>query len=319
MDAARSWVDSQPTIKSVNCWKLLRALDTTRARERLKKDRDWTISSQRTMLNKQIIQQIQSGQINSRRQLYRRVGRSKKLLQWLNDNQILISNKWDKGRVKAALLSLEKELGRTPKAHDNPNLTKYAQTYFGGWNQALQEVFGIVNQRRCAHLSDEHLLNLLTKYIKTNTRLPLREEFNGSTDTYPYWEVYVSRFNLPRWSSVFSLLDLSKVSYYSHHGYGKIRVAHGNTYLSHQEYLIGKYLTEQKIKFEKEVPYGNSNHVFDFYLPTLNAYIEYYGIGTKEYQARVLEKRKYYQDRHVIEIFKHDNTIAKLDFEVQRL
>lgn len=272
------------------------------------------------MLSKNILDKIESGEIKSRRQLYRKVGRSKKLLNWLNNNNILIPNKWDKGRVKSELLKLERNLGRIPRANDDPNLTARAQKYYGKWNFALNEVFGNVNQRRYDHISDNELLDTIMKYIKKYQKLPLREEFDGSSDKRPYWEVYCNRFNVSKWSDIFGLLDLSNIKIFpNNHGYGQVNIIEGIVFLSRQECLIGKYLIKNKINFEKEVPYGNSNHIFDFYLPDFDTYIEYYGISTEDYINRINEKRKFYSGRKVIEIFKHDNTISKLDSEVQRL
>lgn len=273
------------------------------------------------MLSSQILKEIEEGKITSRRQLYKQVGRSKKLLRWLNENSILVPNKWDKGRVKAKLLQMQKNLNRIPKASDDPNITKYAQVYFGTWNNALREVFSEVNQRWHNHLNDQELLDLISQHIKRYQRLPLREEFDGKTPDYPYWETYVYRFDLTKWSDVFKLIPLQKLKYFpsKKHGTGKVKIYKGVVYLSHQKYLIGKYLTDHEIRFEKEVPYGNSNYIFDFYLTDFNVYIEYYGLSTPNYLKKMETKRRYYAGRNVIEIFKHDNTVKKLDSKVQRL
>ncbi len=273
------------------------------------------------MLEEKLLKEIENKVIISRRQLYKKIGRSKKLLIWLNDNKILIPKKWDKGRVKSSLLSLSKGLKRLPIASDNEQLTGRAQKYYGTWNNALRDVFGITNQRFHNHLKNDELLNLIIKHIKIYKTLPLRMQFDGKSKDYPYWEVYVYRFNLKKWSQIFSLIDLTNIKYYNNtkHGTGKIHILDGIVYLSHQEYLIGKYLTKNKINFEKEVPYKNCNYIFDFYLSDYNIYIEYYGLATKEYKDRIIKKRKYYNGRNVLEIFKHDNTIKKLDSKVQRL
>ena len=272
------------------------------------------------MLSEQILDKINKGEIKSRRQLYRNVGRSKKLISWLNDNKILIPSKWDKGRVKSELLILEKELGRIPLPKDNDALALRAQKYYGKWDGAIKETFGIISDNRYDYLSDDKLIKIIVDYIKKYQKLPLREDFDGSSDERPCWKVYCNRFNIKRWSDIFGMLDLSGIKIFkNNHGFGKVTVLNGITFLSGQELLIGKYLFNNNFKFEKEVPYQNSNYIFDFFLTDLDVYIEYYGISTNDYIEMINEKRKFYNGRRVIEIFKHDNTIAKLDSEVQRL
>jgi len=273
------------------------------------------------MLSDKILKEIEQGVITSRRKLYKKVGRSGELLQWLNDNKILIPAKWNAGRVKATLLNLRKQLRRLPKASDDEALTARAQKYYGTWNNAMREVFGITNKRFHNHLSNDELIKLVEKHVRIYQVLPLREEFDGKSPDYPHWEVYTHRFNISRWSQIYKYVNLKGIKYFHHtkHGYGRVYVHDGITYLSRQEYLIGRYLRERNILFEKEVPYGNSDYTFDFYLPEKNLYIEYFGINTAEYKNRIEKKRQCYANRVVLEIFKHDNTIAKLDSKVQRL
>lgn len=268
------------------------------------------------MLNKEILYKIENNEITSRRQLYKITGRSKKLLQWLNDNNILIPNVWTKEKFIYEL----KKTGKI-KANENWNLYRLAKKYYGTWNKALEEVFGEVNQHRYTELTNEDLISKIRNFIIKYKRLPLREEFNGTTYDLPYYETIIKRLNVQKWSEVFKFIDLSNISYFydNKHGTGKIIIDDDIVYFSSQEYLIGKYLKENNIKFEKEVPYKNCNYIFDFYLPNKDVYIEYYGLATKEYKQRIKEKQKKYSGRKVIEIFKHDNTIKKLALEVQRL
>lgn len=229
--------------------------------------------------------------------------------------------KWNKELVIEKLLKLEKELNRLPKSSDSVALTCAAKKQFLTWNNALYHAFGKLNSYRYVDKTDEELLDYIYKFVKKYQRLPLRQEFEGKGE-YPYYECYFMRFNKNKWSDVMSLLDLSNITYFNSnkHGTGKITYYKGVCYLSHQEYLIGKYLTENNIKFEKEVPYKNCNYIFDFYLIDLNLYIEYYGRSNfLEYKKTIEDKKLYYNDRVVIEIFKHDNTIKKLAEEVQRL
>ncbi|MBC8436905.1 hypothetical protein H8D85_01125 [bacterium] len=274
------------------------------------------------MLSKKILKDIKNKKITSRRQVYKLVGRSKRLLQWMNTNNILTPVRWDKSKFKTQIKTVKASIKKLPLAVDvSSELLSAAQRLYGSWNNALIDVFGEVNQRKHSHLSNKELLNLVLKHIKKFSELPLRDDFNGQHKHYPYWEVYNHRFNLSKWSEVFKLLDLSNIKVYNsrRHGYGKIFLLNGEVFLSRQEYLIGKYLTENNIKFDKEVPYGNSSHIFDFYLPTKDLYIEYYGIATEDYKARIKEKQTFYGDRNVLEIYKHENTINKLASKVQRL
>jgi hypothetical protein len=223
--------------------------------------------------------------------------------------------KWDKEKVIIEIKELSNKLGRRPKASDNEATTCAAKHYFGSWNKALFEAIGSVNQKR----HDLNVEHYIIDFIKKYNRLPLREEFNGSE--WPYWETITLRLNVKRWSDIYTKIDLSNISYKAstRHGTGRIYILNGIVYLSRQEYLIGKYLEDTNIKFDKEVPYINSKHIFDFYLPDFDTYIEYYGMATNEYKKRILEKQKFYNGRNVIEIFKQDNTIKKLALEVQRL
>lgn len=270
------------------------------------------------MLSQEILSRIETGEITSRTQLYKEVGRSTPLLHWLNEQGILLPQRWSRQTIVQSLKAEKERLGRIPRANDvTYALLAATQRHFGTWNESLYQAFGVYNQRRYSHFSNDDLIQFLEAYIIKYQRIPHREEFDGTH--YPYWEVYTERFGVRTWAEIIGMADLSQARYYTKHGWGSVRWYQGVVYLSHVEYLIGKYLTDLEIKFEKEVPYGNSNHVFDFYLPDFNAYIECYGIGTQEYMDRVEEKRSHYDGRTVIEIFKHDNTLDKLSSEVQRL
>ena len=183
----------------------------------------------------------------------------------------------------------------------------------------MDEIFSEVTQKRYANLGDEELLNLVREFAVKYQRLPLREEFDGKE--WPYFEAYFSRFGVTRWAEVISLCDLKGVRLFDQrHGYGRVHLNDGKVYLSRHEMMIGKYLTEAGIEFHQEVPYGGgTNHRFDFYIPSLDLYVEYYGIQTDDYLNRMAEKRELYGGREVLEIFKHDNTIDKLSRKVQRL
>lgn len=273
------------------------------------------------MLSEEVLCKISNGEISSRRQLYKLKGRSKSLRKWLDSKELLMPYKWSKERVKNHLLDFYDKNGRLPLASDNWNVTARAQRYYGGWNNALSEVFGELNQNRYSELTDRELLDTVHSFVKKYGRIPLRSEFDGESVETPYWESFKRIEGISKWSDVFRYIDLADIKYYhdKKHGTGRVVVYNDVVYLSNQEYLIGRYLTDNGINFEKEVPYDNSNHVFDFYLVDYDVYIEYYGLATKEYETRIAEKRSYYNDRRVIEIFKHDNTIKKLALEVQRL
>lgn len=270
------------------------------------------------MLTEELLEKIYSGEIDSRVKLYSIVGRSKKLRLWLDENDLLVPRWWDEQTVITRMRDFQNKNGRLPRASDDWNLTKRAQERFGSWNEAMFKAFGVYNQRRYDSYSNDELLGIIRKFVKKTQRLPMRSEFDGSE--FPYFEVYTSRLGVGSWREVLVLSGVDKIKHFPHkHGWGSMRIHNDRVYLSHQEFLIGKYLDENKIEFEQEVPYGNSNHVFDFYLPEYDVYIEYYGIREQDYLDRIETKRSLYGTRKVIEIFKHDNTVGKLALEVQRL
>lgn len=273
------------------------------------------------MLSEEIIARIKNGEIKSRRQLYTHVRKSKELIQYLNDNQIMMPKQWTKEMFNYQLKFLETS-GKSILANDNKELWRVATRFYGTWDNALEAVLHKTNQYMYTEMTDSQLLDTIRNYIIKYKRLPLRSEFDGRSYEYPYFESIISRFKVKRFSDLFKMIDLKDVKYYHdiNHGTGKIRIDdNGVVYLSNQEYLIGKYLNERGIKFEKEVPYGNCGYIFDFYIPQFNVYIEYYGLATTEYKKRISERQKMYNGRKVIEIYKHENTIKKLDLEVQRL
>lgn len=273
------------------------------------------------MLSEDILFKINNGSISSRRQLYKLVGRSRALREWLDSKSLLLPNTWTKERLDNSLLGLKKD-NKSLLAKDNWNLVRVSRRFYGTWNNALQDVLGIQNQKRYSCLTDEELLNTIVCFIKKNRRLPLREEFDGSSYSLPYWQTFVVRFDLEIWSDIYKLLDLTKITYFHNkkHGFGKVYIVDGVVCLSNQERLIVEYLKKQNIEFKKEVPYSEeTNFTFDFYIPEFDLYVEYFGMETEDYLERIDKKRSLYGNRQVLEIFKYDNTIAKLANKVQRL
>jgi hypothetical protein len=226
---------------------------------------------------------------------------------------------WTEERIADTLRKKAQELGRKPTAQEMPAaFVKSAQKRFGSWNKALKYSFGSVTQARYGEITNQELLEIIRDFVKKYHRLPQRQEFDGKN--YPYFESYLTRFGVTRWADILKLVDLEGLTYYANkHGYGKLIHYKGVTYLSREEYLIGKYLSDNDIAFEKEVPYGNAPYVFDFFLPEHQVYIEYYGIATKEYKEVCAKKRQSYGDRRVIEIYKHENTVKTLALKLQRL
>lgn len=270
------------------------------------------------MLSKDILDQIYNGSITSRRQVYGILGRSKRLRAWMDENNILVPKKWTDQMVLDTIKARYSDTGRIPRAADDWNLTERAQDHFGSWNEALYQAIGILNQHRYDHLSNLDLLNVIRTYASKYQTLPLRIEFNGKE--YPDYETYLRRFQVKTWAEVIGFVNLDGIKIFPRKdGRGKRFLYDGIYYLSHQEYLIGKWLSDNGIVFLKEVPYGNTNHIFDFYLPKFDLYIEYYGLATDEYRMVIEEKKTHYNGRQVLEIFKHDNTVKKLALEVQRL
>ncbi len=282
-------------------------------------------------LSQEIIDEIRSGNIKSRKQVYRifKISKhsalAKKIRQELDRLDLLVYKKHSRESIKIYVQEYINVYGRLPIANSVSNIiVKVAQKLYGTWNRFLLEEFGDQNQRRYAdEFTDEELLNTIANYVNTYKKLPNREEFDGKTKDMPYWESFMTRFKFKRWSQVLGKALVNnpniRIYYNSKNGFGKLIIYGNNIYLSNQEYLIGKYLTEHDIKFDKEVEYENCKFVFDFYLPEHDTYIEYYGIATKEYKEKILKKQSMYNGRNVIEIYKHDNTVGKLHSEVQRL
>lgn len=267
------------------------------------------------MIPNDIKKDIENGIIISRRQLYSRMGgRSRKLLKYLDDNNILIPHRWTSEQVLLEIRSL-KANGKSLLANDNWNLCRAAKQFFGTWNAAMTIAIGECNQRRYTDISDSDLLSYIRQFILINGRIPLREEFDGKDSFTPYWEVYLQRFGCSSWRDILSLIDLGDLSITntSKHGRGYICHYNGYVFLSQKEMLIGKYLFDKGIPFLQEVGYKNSNHRFDFYVPSFDTYIEYYGLTTEEYLARIEDKRRLYNNRCVLEIFKYDDIEQKLD------
>lgn len=273
------------------------------------------------MLDSSVVSRIQSGEIVSRRQLYRTgVVRTPELIRWLDQQGLLVRRSWSKQEFDQALRSVHARTGQMPKAADDWNLVRLSKRFYGSWNSALFSVFGTVGQHRY-NLDKELCVGLVRSFVEKHHRFPMRSEFDGSTAERPYYESVLNALGTKKWRDVLSQVDLHGLPCYAgKHGFGKVRIHAGYTFLSHQEYLIGKYLLAQGLTFEQEVPYGpDSSYRFDFFVPVLNLYIEYYGIATEEYLARVEQKRAAYLGRDVLEIFKHDNTVSKLSSKVQRL
>ena len=272
------------------------------------------------MLSEYILTKISNGEITSRRQIYQYTRKSKELIQYLNDNDILVPKRYTKEMFDQRLKELEKS-GKSTLSKDNVALVSLSKRFYGTWDKALESVLHKTNQHVYNELSDAQMLATIRNYCIKYKRLPLRSEFDGSSYERPHYESFITRFKLKRFSDIYKFVDLNDVVYYhdTRHGTGKVYLYNDIVYLSHQEYLIGKYLTDHNIKFEKEVPYGNCKYIFDFYLCDFDVYIEYHSMATKAYKDNILKKKKKYNGRRVIEIFKHDNTIKKLDEEVQRL
>lgn len=271
------------------------------------------------MLSQEIVEKINNGTITTRTQLWKFTKRCKRTREWLDANSLLLPTKRQtKEDVRGELRAFYRKNGKMPRYTDVGNTAANAQHHFGTWNDALYDVFGDYNQRRYRQYSDEDLLNILRKYVATYRRIPLRQEFDGKN--YPYFETYQERFGCSAWAEVLKIAEIEDIPHYAQHGWGKLYHYEGETFLSHQEYLIGKYLIDNSVMFEKEVPYGGgSNFVFDFYLPAYDVYIEYFGISTPTYKENIKAKQEEYRGRTVIEIYKHDNTLKKLHSEVQRL
>lgn len=217
------------------------------------------------MLSDDIITKIKDGEINSRRQLYKIVGRSKEVIEYLNTMNLLIPE--TKSRIKIVPI---------------PDL-----------NTIIKQII---------------------KHIIKYKRLPCKEDI-------PNWGNLCKKYNR-KFSEIFEFIDLTGIQYYYTEKYGKIYKYDNKVYLSHSEYIIGKYLTNNNIKFEKEVEYNGID--LDFYLPDYDLYIVTKPSSTahktnKSQNVLPNVKRTELKTVVILEIYKHDNTIKKLDTHLKKL
>lgn len=270
------------------------------------------------VFTEEILSLIADGTITSRRKLWPYVGgRTKNKISWLDDHHILVPSKINKKELDNYLQELCKSVNRIPVTADaTAKYIKWAQVVYGSWNEAILCNFGEVVHRKGSTMTDSQLVSTLLEIIAKYDRLPLRDELNGKD--YPYFETYYSRFNCSSWPQVIEYLipDVS-LKYTKKHGTGTYSVSvSGLSYLSSKERAIGDWLEGHGISFDKEVPYGSgSSYIFDFKVG--ETYIEYYGMATPEYLARVDKKRQQYNGRDIIEIFKCDDPTRQLKEELQ--
>ena len=74
--------------------------------------------------------------------------------------------------------------------------------------------------------------------------------------------------------------------------YGNLYWQHGKFYKSDTEFMIGEYLTSIGLDFSVNVKYPKLNRFCDFYVDSLNLYIEYMGMDKNSYDDKIKQFQK---------------------------
>lgn len=74
--------------------------------------------------------------------------------------------------------------------------------------------------------------------------------------------------------------------------YGNLYWRHGKFYKSDIEFMIGEYLTSIGLDFSVNVKYPKLNMFCDFYIDSLNLYIEYMGMDRNLYDDKIKQLKK---------------------------
>lgn len=267
-----------------------------------------------------VVSALDSQNIKTRKALAEYFGVHRKyrpLLKILDQNNLLVSGKRDKYTISDIVNLLKKvayELGKAPSIQEfdncmrlwNKNITAdYIRKYYfkNRWANILEKYITAYTVHKRKILTDDEILQNIRNFVHENSRVPTYDDFNKNSK-YPHYDTVKNRFG-----NFTTAIQKADVSTSSPVRYGTIIVDAGNLYKSHKEYRIGKKLSELGIEFIQEPPYGIGKYKFDFFIPSFDIYIEYYGLygKRKEYTETVGKKRKLYKGRNVLEIFPNDN------------
>jgi hypothetical protein len=99
------------------------------------------------------------------------------------------------------------------------------------------------------------------------------------SDVLPYINSRLihSKFNTDR-DTIKNLMVEKTIFKWDYQTYGTPIYSNGNRFKSVKEYRLSLFLIENGVDFMYEGRYPNSNYKYDFYIPSKNTYIEYFGM-----------------------------------------
>lgn len=245
--------------------------------------------------------------------------KNRKLIKILNEQNLLIRENnplATKDYATKEMLKVGEYLGKAPSVlefddvADKLNLKLRSDMIRKGifkekWSVIINLVFGEGTvQERKVGLTNEELLEYIRKFVRENDRLPVYDDFNKNP-VYPCYDVFKERFG--NFTNAIGLAGVNDT--YEKLPFGTKISYKGYVFKSHKEFQIGRILVDNNIGFKQEPLYGIGNLKFDFYIPTIDTYIEYYGLynKTEDYTKHTEYKRTLYKNRKVLEIFPTDN------------
>ncbi|WP_299831199.1 hypothetical protein [uncultured Metabacillus sp.] len=200
---------------------------------------------------------------------------------------------YDKNEMIEELISLKEKLGRVPmgkELSENGLPSFYVYKYVFNkryFNDVIRDLGWEPSGQDSLYKSDEELLEDYQNLYEKLGRIPLRDDIDEE-DSMCHSGTYISRFESI--SNVCEILDLNYNELIAESFMGSGTSCfdkNGDICRSIPEMKITNLLIENCIKYIKEYPYGNvTNNLndkrrFDWYLPELNIYIEYFGLFDK--------------------------------------
>lgn len=221
----------------------------------------------------------------------------------ISDDQIIIEIK-----------RLAEKLERTPTLKEAAELDSLPSEgalaeRFGTWNNLLQKAGLNINQK-ITYSNDEYIKDLKICAEQTDGKLTIRKYIkigNHSHDS-------IKR----RFGSWKEACEIAGIKPGEKHG-TKIEGQNGNILDSSFEARVADILNEYNINYETHKKVLNSKWITDFYIPSLNVWIEVNGYEKgRPNKSKYQEKLKYYRKNNLdfIEIKKPEKIINKLIFDV---
>ena len=185
-------------------------------------------------------------------------------------------SKWSKELIIIAIQDFYSKYNRSPKAKDFTNNSSYPAyrtvfNYFDSWNSALIAAGLPINrnQKKPKYWTREEIIITIQNFHNIHKRLPKTRDFVGSD--FPSNYVIINHFD--SWNNAImaagfepNLSNILGIATYS---------IDGNLYRSKAEaYFVDKFLFS-KYEYEIEPKYPPPyNKYYDWYIPSLNLYIE---------------------------------------------